>query len=633
MLCLAGMHAKEKVSVLYVGGSPDINTIGLDISDSVAIAKSAKMRMADFTRFLKKRFTKVTAIEGKDYTPEMSDAYDVTVFDGKPKAVRPEIREYDADGRVIQFERPAYLPSDFNRAAICIAEMSEDLGRSIGTKNDWFCLCLDNYALGWNKDHPVFNGPFKVNIKPEMRPTPALAKEYCPIYGYTLPDETEMWLVHKQATQDNNMRIGMVSRPGGYLDSPDAEVISGGQCAKSIDAVAIGRHGNFLHWGFAAKPSDMTEPACAALANAIIYMKDYNGKHIIARKLNENIATRKNATAAKYYASRACCEANNKLDMDFYIQTDSMIRAINAKLEAGEELLPAEKFYTQFPAPQKPVAKTFAQHISEREPQLFHIFGEDEAEYARYYDKNTPWFYPTSDGYRLDIDEDVRAIGIANNDIRMLDKAIELLGKGGDDANMGRRILERYTLCRFATPEEWKAWLDANRDRLFFTESGGWLWLVNTLDPSVPGNDYSVLTDKADTKTAQTSTSAGETDPSNPVALKAEITDISDGMKEVVISMTVHEGFHTYAMVADDDPFIATEVTIDLPEGYGKSGELITPPPSPSATATTYYTGNGAFRQRINGNGHGKAICKVKYQACDATMCMPPVTKTFELEL
>jgi len=632
VLCLGATQAKEKMSVLYVGGTPDFNTIGVP-SDSVKVAKSIKERSADFTRFLKQKFTKVTAVDGKDYTPEMSGAYDVTIFDGKPKVLRPEVIEYDENGRVTKFTRPAYLPDDFDHAAVFIAEMSEDLGRSLGSKNDWFCLCLDNYALGWKKDHPIFNGPFKVNIVSEMRPTPESAKEYGPLYGYTVPDMTEMWMVHKSGGFENGQRIGMVSRPWGYTDSPDTEVISGGQCAKSIDAVAIGRHGNLLHWGFAAKPSDMTEPARAAFANAVVYMKDFKGKRIIARKLNEGIATRDNATASKYTMSRDCWKENEKMNMDFYIQMDSIFKSIQAKQAAGEELNQMELMQAQFSAPQKPKPVTYSEYLKGRDSELYKVFGEDEAEYVRYYDKNRPYFIAQKDGYGLEIDQEARALGIANNDIRLLDKAIELLENGGDDAVTGRTLLERYTLCRFATPAEWKEWLNANRDRMFFTESGGWLWLVNTLDPTVPGNDYSVLTAPAQTAPAAPVTPAGDTDRNNPVALKAEIADAPAGMKDVVITMTVHDDFHTYAFVADDDPFIATEVTVDLPEGYEKSGELITPTPSPSATATTYYTGNGTFRQRIKGNGGGKVTCKVRYQACDASMCMPPVTKTFELEL
>lgn len=628
-----GLMAKEKVSVLYVGGSPDFQTIGSGTADPAEVAKSVKKRTADFTRFLKKHFTKVTAVDGKDWTPEMSRDYDVTIFDGKPCEIRPEVRIADDNGRIIKYERPTYLSDDFDRAAIFIAEQSENLGRSLGSKNDWFCLCLDNYALGWKKDHPIFNGPFKVDIVPEMRPTPENAKEYCPIYGYTLPEQTEMWMVHRPATTENNGRIGMVSRPWGYTDSPDTEIISGGQCAKSIDAIAIGRHGNLFHWGFAAKPSDMTEPARAALANAVVYMKDFNGKRPIARKLNEAMATRAAATAAKYTTSRACCDYDYETNLKFYHQTDSLIKDIHAKQAKGEKLTPTEMFYLQIPAPQPPVRKSYAEYIKEREPRLYHIFGTDETEYARYYEKNAPYFYPTPEGYKLDIDEDVREIGIANNDIRLLDKAIELLHKGGREAEMGRRVLTRYTLCRFDTPEQWKQWLDANHDRMFFTESGGWLWLVDTLDPTVPGNDYSVLTAKPDEENAATAASAGKTDKANPVALKAEVVDAPDGCKDVVITMTVHDGFHTYATLAEDDPFIPTEVTIELPKGYEKVGDLRLPSPAPSATATTYYTGTGSFTQRIKGAGNGTVVCKVRYQACDETMCMPPVTKELNVNI
>ena len=68
------------------------------------------------------------------------------------------------------------------------------------------------------------------------------------------------------------LRVGMVSRPGGFEDSPEAEIISGGVSGKTWDAVAIGRHGNFLHWGFAASPDDMTGEARDVFANAVVYM-------------------------------------------------------------------------------------------------------------------------------------------------------------------------------------------------------------------------------------------------------------------------------------------------------------------------------------------------------------------------
>lgn len=621
--------AKERVSVLYVGGSPDFDNMMVK-KDSATVAKSAKIRTADFEKFLRQRFYKVKAIQGKDYTADMSKDYDVTVFDGRPTALRKREYTYDENGNVNGVIHAKYLPDDFDRAAVCIAEASEDLGRSLGSKNDWFCLCLDNYAHNWKKDHPIFNGPFKVNIKSEMLPTPANALEYCPIYGYTLPAETEMWKVHNKAETAGAGRIGMVSRPWGYLDSPEAEVISSGVCAKSIDAIAIGRHGNMFHWGFAAKPSDLTEPAKAALANAIVYMKDFNGKRIIAKKLDEGIPTRDRAVANQYFDSPAANEANYKANLDFYNYNKAIRDTIDIKKARGEALTDLEKMYEEFPMPEMPVAKTYDEFIREREPELYNVFGDDSEEYVRYYKKNMPYFRAEGDG--LVIDEDARSLKIANNDIRLLDKAVELLSGNENEAAIGRRILERYTLCRFQTPAEWKAWLNANRGRMFFTEAGGWRWLVNTQDPNVPGNDYTVLeevvfNDKAPSKPA------GVTDEQNPVALKAVVVNNPDRTKDIELTMTVHPDYHTYAIVADGEAFIPTEVTVEVPEGWQKVGKLRLPSPSPSPTATTWYTGTCAFRQRVKGTGAGTAKVTIRYQVCDASICMRPETKTMEIKL
>lgn len=630
MACVLSLHvyAKERVKVLYVGGSPNIETIGVEGLDSAEVAKSAKERMADFTKFLKSHFTSVTAIDAKEYTPAMSADYDVTVFDGLPTPIRPKIVETDENGRVIRFERPQYLPLDFDRAAVCIASASEDLGRALGSKCDWMCLCLADYALGWDKQHPIFQGPFKVNIKPEMRAVAASAKEYEPLYGDPVPDETEMWQVQTYSYENSpGMRIGMVSRPNGFLDSPETEIISGGVSAKSIDAIAIGRHGNMFHWGFAASPSQLTEAGRAALANAIAYMPQFNGKRIIARKLNEGIATRREAKAQKYLVSREAWEESNKVQMEYYHSMDSLQRAIKEKIANGEELNGIEKMYASLPPARKPEMPTYAQYVKQRQPQLYHVFGDDAAEYARFYDKSLPYLYPTENGYNLDVDEDVRTIGIANNDIKLLDKCISMLEEGGKDAQLGRTVLERYTLCRFATPQEWRSWYEANKDRMFFTESGGWLWLVDTLDPTVPGNDYSVL--NAAPEAEKPVAPAGATDEMNPVAVKAELTDGN----VITVTMTIHDGFHTYAALDPADPFIPTEVTIELPAGYSADGPLMTPATQPTGNATTYYVGTGAFRQKVKGSGGGEATVNVSYQCCNKDTCQRPVKKSFKVAL
>ena len=125
MLAVSGLSAKVKLSVLYVGGTANMDPMLMAPGsvDSVALAASVKERMAHFTKFLKKNFTNVKSIEGKDYTPEMSAAYDVTVFDGRTVPFRK--------GDRMKGERDSYLPESFDRAAVMIGHMSEELGRNV----------------------------------------------------------------------------------------------------------------------------------------------------------------------------------------------------------------------------------------------------------------------------------------------------------------------------------------------------------------------------------------------------------------------------------------------------------------------------------------------------------------------
>lgn len=73
---------KSNLKVLYVGGSPDINTGSR--TDSAELAESVKKRMASFEKMLKRYFREVTVTDAKDCRPALSDHYDVTVMDGKP---------------------------------------------------------------------------------------------------------------------------------------------------------------------------------------------------------------------------------------------------------------------------------------------------------------------------------------------------------------------------------------------------------------------------------------------------------------------------------------------------------------------------------------------------------------------
>ena len=387
LCCFLGLNAQKKqaVSVLYVGGSTDLETMGLEVKpDPAVLVRSAAERTAAFEKFLKKNFKTVKVVDAKGYHYSMSDYYDVTILDGTPEPIAPGIRDVDEHGRLVRYALPQYFPLDFNRPVITIANFGEFLGRRIGTKNDWYCLCLQDMALGWNASHPIFQGPVKVTLETSMQPTPAPALEIAQMMGETLPAETEMFRMQTVNFEQNpDYRIGMVSRPGGYLDSPEAEVITGGKCDKSIDAVAIGRHANWLTWGFSASPAYMTETAKALFVNAIVYMKQFAGQHPIARKFNDGVSTRDHIAMERNRMSRAMWEANNKANADFNRMVDSLKAVIKDQKARGEAVDPNMAIYENFPAHKLLTYREFLMKM-DRGKGLYAVFGTDEKAYKDY---------------------------------------------------------------------------------------------------------------------------------------------------------------------------------------------------------------------------------------------------------
>lgn len=603
-----------------------METMGVGKVDSIKLKKMKAQRFNSFKSFLQSKFKKVKCIDASQYDYTMSDAWDVTIFDSK-------------------IEKS--LPMNFSRPVLCIADASEHVGRSVGTKNDWLCLCLQNKAHDWKADHDIFKGPFKVSIKAKKENVPENYFEYQRIYKIECPEQLDMWEVHTYPNNDirSGYRIGMVSRPGGYLDSPETEVISSGVCAKGRNSVAIGRHANYLHWGFSASPKYLTESGKAAFANAIVYISKFKGQHPIARKFNETIPTRDEmVTRADYLTTQACVDEMNEQERVFRHMTDSIYKSALAKKSRGEELNGDEELYLKYP-PRPFVPMSLNDFIKQQYGELYKYFGTDHDMYVQFFQKNKGFL--NQSGYGVDVDVECRELGIANNDIRMLDKCISILESKQGDVKAAENLLKRYTLCRFQTPQEWRSWYETYKDKMFFTESGGWLWLINELG-NVPGNDYSVLI--AEQEKAKNAAEAqqqaqpqaeikAEADvplkvsDESPVAHAVKVEKNADGTKTLVIRQQIHTGWHTYVKNAANDTFIETEVTIDAPDTAKKIGAMKNPDIHKSASGTTIYTGYGEFRQQFSADSKGKVTVKVYYQCCNDNACLIPQEHKMEVEI
>ena len=103
------------------------------------------------------------------------------------------------------------------------------------------------------------------------------------------------------------------------------------------------------------------------------------------------------------------------------------------------------------------------------------------------------------------------------------------------------------------------------------------------------------------------------------------VNDLPNGDKELVIRVKMHNGFHIYGFVSDQDPYIATTFDIQTEGDWKKVGELQIPSfKNLGSTGTTIYEGDVMFRQHLKGSGKGKVICTVNYQTCDEHACLPP---------
>ena len=131
-------------------------------------------------------------------------------------------------------------------------------------------------AHGLVPNHPIFQGPFPVEINYATVPTPDNYRRY--IDGIDLPAELAVW--HVDTTDfktDELLKPGTVSTGWGFADSPDAEVIALGiNTSKGPSAVALGRHGSLFLWGFACEPGRMTPSGRNAFLNAISYIRKFD---------------------------------------------------------------------------------------------------------------------------------------------------------------------------------------------------------------------------------------------------------------------------------------------------------------------------------------------------------------------
>jgi len=521
-------------------------------------------RAEAFTRFLGERFDEVRAIALTDLDPAAFTDVDVAIVDGEHGQEPQPPHTLFTD----QFPVPTVLVGAYG------GKVADALGLKLGCQNG--CICLDHRAIlePGTTDHALFAGPVEV---PAMEPQKIAAPHAFRAHGTDVPATIDVFAVHEgeplpDPTEEETLELarrvqeaartgdtaflqslvteqswGLVSTAAGFLDSPDCERILGGVNSKGYDYIALGRQARFLQWGFEADPSRMTDAGRALFLNAIHYVAGFADAPVLSAAVT---------------------------------QPREMLHYVLGLLDRGDRQ--QERLALMFggacPDDLKPNATDALAWYDENRGYLRRVGASHSGHY--------------------EIDADLRELGLANDDLRLLDHLCERLEDERADGDRARRVWTRYTHRDVLDGAAEKQWLGQHRDALFFSDWGGYRWLSSDEPVTLHAPRYD-LAEHGPVSALMTAEYVGE--------------DIS-----VDIRLDVQPGYFLYAPGAPDG--IPVSVTVD-----GGSGRTVLDGPTIPITDDLHLGGTVPITLRLVG-GDPVVRVEVKVQACDEQVCLAPTT-------
>lgn len=277
--------------------------------------------------------------------------------------------------------------------------------------------------------HPILEGPFPLAIEFEDTPTPDNFRRFDPTVG----DTVRTFPVFRSKFSEP----GLVTGDHGFEDVPDAERILGGINMKGPGYAAVARHGSFVMWGFQGYADELTDVGRRLFLNVIDYAASRKGAAV--ETLRE--WTPRDALAEVLFVWRG-----------FYEKPEEM-RASLANLYVGESI--PDEIVTDVDAA------------------------------SAWFEARRPYLRPADDreegaARALTLDRELSALGIGNADPKLLSWLAARLGAesavAGADPERERALLLLGRYVPEAIPDDFALWWAATSDRLYFTETGGYVW-------------------------------------------------------------------------------------------------------------------------------------------------------------
>ena len=232
---------------------------------------------------------------------------------------------------------------------------------------------------------------------------------------------------------DRQWKNGWCTYSDGFDENPDIEIMCGGENEKTARAAAIWRQGNLLHFGFEQSPAEMNETGQRLLLNSIAYISRFTEDRPIAR------------TPSVFVGS----VAYPRTYLDRRLGRDGSVNEAEWMLSA---------------------------------PLLQKLKARSADEIRKWHTEHRPYLHPGPD-FKLEVDEDAKALAAPIDKVSFFEKAIEALRAGDANGARATRVLTRYAPVdsKNVTADEWQKWLTENRPYLFFSDQGDYKWYIDPL--------------------------------------------------------------------------------------------------------------------------------------------------------
>ena len=519
-------------------------------------------RENDFRQFLEANFESVKVRNDKQFTPAMAKDIDVILVDGNI-----------AKSLTADFRRPMVLLSQYFDALKSV--------HIHGSKIMPTCLCLEEKLHSVRSDHAIFKGPLPV--------TPTLF-DATDKFTKKKIRAWKVWEPYKYSPQGMGKLMpkayvkGNVVNGFPILEAEDSEIISGGENSRGDQAAALAREANRFVWGPGASPSHMTEEGRRVFVNTIVYMKQFDG-----------------AKQTVWRGQRPRTDASWLYDhMEMIVKRISSVPAEYQEREKKESFDPQIRML--FP------------------PETVKLFDTDIDKYRALYEPNVGYIYVPHDAIWWAIDEDAKSIGVPNNEVRFLDKCIELMGQPGKAAT-AQKLLERYTGQSLQGAKAWRQWLKSNREKLYFSDANGYRFYsgpalpsptAKTVEMAIQEMSMAEPLDHAPVSAGAVVVGYAVSEPSEFFVGKDGKTEIKavyepgayrtskGALVDLVVRMKIAEGWHTYARVPKGATYDLTKIDVELPAGAHWYGEWKMPETHDGAKpGTAEYRGEAIFKRQL----------------------------------